>query len=112
MSDGDSVSGDSFTETTSIGWLSRIGGALKGVLVGLVLAVVAFPLLFWNEGRAVRTARSLDEGRGAVVTVASDSVQPANEAKLVHTTGRAKTSDTVMDPLLGVSANALRLKRN
>ncbi len=102
---------DSISETSSQGWLSKLGGAIKGVLIGLVMVIAAFPLLFWNEGRAVKTAKSLDEGRGAVVTVPSDKLDPANEGKLVHMTGRAKTADTVSDPVLGVSANALSLKR-
>ena len=113
MSEEDGTpSGDSFTETTSEGWLSRLGGAIKGVLFGLLLVVVAFPLLFWNEGRAVRTAKSLAEGRGAVVTASAERLDPANEGKLVHVAGRAKTAETVADPLFGVQApNALRLKR-
>lgn len=107
----DDSGGDSFSETTSQGWLSRLGGAIKGIVVGLVMVIAAFPLLFWNEGRAVRTAKSLDEGRGAVVTTASDKVDPAKEGKLVHTTGRAKTADKVTDPVFGVSVNAIALKR-
>ena len=50
------MSDDRFTEVTQQSWFSRITGAVKGILVGLVLFVVSFPLLFWNEGRAVQTA--------------------------------------------------------
>jgi hypothetical protein len=107
----DDIQQDSFTEASSQGWLSRLGDAFKGILFGIVMFVVAFPLLFWNEGRAVKTEKSLAEGRGAVVTVASDRMEPANEGKLVHTTGRAKTEETLADADLGVSANAIRLKR-
>ena len=42
---------DSFTVTSSESWFGRIIGSIKSVLVGLVLFVAAFPLLFWNEGR-------------------------------------------------------------
>src|SRR5258708_18268552 len=112
MADDDQPqSGDTFTETASEGWLSRIGSAIGGVLFGLVLFIAAFPLLFWNEGRAVTTAKSLAEGRGAVVTVPSDRVDAANEGKLVHTTGRAKTTATLADPHLGGSSHAIQLKR-
>src|SRR5262249_46185674 len=112
MSDDSSSSNDTFTETSSEGWLSRIGSAITGVLIGIVMAIAAFPLLFWNEGRAVRTAQSLAEGRGAVVTVSADKVDPGNERKLVPLTALAKPADTVADPALGVAVNALRLKRN
>ena len=60
---------DSFTETTSESWGSRLMSAIGGVLVGIVLFLVSFPLLFWNEGRAVRTAQSLEEGASNVVSV-------------------------------------------
>lgn len=105
------MSDSTFTEVTHESWLSRIGGAFKGILVGLVLFVVAFPMLFWNEGRAVKRHKTLKEGGGAVVSVASESVDPANAGKLVHLTGKADTDATLTDPVFAVSAQALKLKR-
>jgi hypothetical protein len=102
---------DTFTETTSQGWLSRLMGSIKSVLVGLVLFVVSFPILFFNEGRAVRTAKSLEEGAGVVVTVQAEAVAPANDGKLVHLTGEATTTETLADGEFGVSANAIKLVR-
>ena len=49
---------DTYTETTTKGWTSRIGESIKGVLFGLVLIVLSCIGLFWNEGRAVQTVRS------------------------------------------------------
>ena len=109
-SSGD-ASSDSTSETSSEGWLSRLGGAIKGIFIGLIMVIAAFPLLFWNEGRAVKTAKSLDEGRGAVVETKSETVDAAKEGKLVHTSGRAKTSETLTDPVFNVKANAIALKR-
>ena len=103
---------DTFTETTSQGWLSRLMGSIKSVLVGLVLFAVSFPVLFLNEGRAVQTAKSLTEGKGAVVSVAADTVGPANESKLVHLNGEATTTETLTDSDFGVSANAIKLIRD
>ena len=77
------MSADTFTEVTDQSWFSRIGGSIKGVLVGLILFVAAFPVLFWNEGRAVKTARSLTEGAAAVIEVSADAPDPGNEGKLV-----------------------------
>ena len=56
----------SFTETTTTSFGSRVKGALTGVLIGLALVPGSAYLLFWNEGRAVQTARSLTEGAGAL----------------------------------------------
>ncbi|MDD2599974.1 MAG: TMEM43 family protein [Kiritimatiellae bacterium] len=106
------MSQDSFTEVTSQSWFSRIGGAIKGVLVGLVLFVLAFPLLFWNEGRAVTTYKSLKEGGSIVATLPSDNVDAANAGRLIHVTGLADTEAVLTDPVFNVSVKALKLKRS
>ena len=102
---------DNFTESSSQSIFGRLGDAIKGVLFGLVLIPLAIVLLFWNEGRAVKTAASLKEGAAAVVAVSAAAVVPANEGKLVHLSGEATTSDVVRDPLFGVAQQALRLTR-
>lgn len=100
------------TVTTSKSWFSRIIESIKSVLVGLILFIASFPILFWNEGRAVKTARSLEEGAGAVVSVAADSVNPANEGKLVHLSGAVSTDGPVVDDEIGVEAQGIKLLRN
>jgi hypothetical protein len=112
MSDADN-SGvtDSFTETTSTSWLSRIGQSVAGVLFGIVLILGSAVLLFWNEGRAVQTARSLTEGQGVVVDADAARVDPENAGKLVHVSGDLKTTAPLNDPEFGVSAKAARLVR-
>lgn len=102
---------DSFTEVSSQGWLSRIGESIKGILVGFVLVLVAFPVLFWNEGRAVKTAKGLEEGAGAVVSVPADSVDAGNEGKLVHVAAQATADATLSDADLGVAAPGIALVR-
>jgi Transmembrane protein 43 len=112
MSDtGSSDITDSFTETTTRSWGARIWDSIEGVLFGLALVAGSGVLLFWNEGRAVQTERSLNEGAGLVVTVSPDRVDPANEGKLVHVTGEAWTSSPLNDAEFGVSAPGLRLVR-
>ena len=37
------MSEDSFTEITTESWFSRIGGAIKGIVIGLALFIAAFP---------------------------------------------------------------------
>lgn len=103
---------NSVTRVENIGWGSRIIDSIKGVLFGLLLFVVAFPLLFWNEGRAVRRAQDLAEGRGAVVEASATTVDPSQEGRLVHLTGAAATAEAVGDRALGPSApGALRMRR-
>jgi len=103
---------DSFSQVTSQGWGSRLLESIKGVLVGGAFFLGSFPLLVWNEGRAVRTARSLEEGAGAVVSVPAERVDPGKEGKLVHMSGEATTTETLADPDFAVKAPALRLQRS
>lgn len=103
---------DSFSVVSSESWFSRITGAIGGVLFGLVVFIVAFPLLYWNEGRAVRTERSLKEGLGAVVSIPSDSVDASKEGKLVHVAGAVKTTAAIADDELPVHADGVKLLRN
>jgi hypothetical protein len=103
---------NSFTETTSVSWFGRLRRSVGGVVIGLLLIIGMVVLLFWNEGRAVTTARSLAEGAGAVVSVGADAVEPANEGKLVHVTGTVTTDSTPSDPDFAISATGVRLVRN
>ena len=103
---------DQITEVTREGWFSRIVGSFKSVLVGLCLFIVSFPVLWWNEGRAVQTTRSLDEGAGAVVTVQADKVDPAQEGKLIHLAGLAQTTDELRDEDFGIEQKAIKLVRS
>lgn len=103
----------SATEITHESWLGRIAGSFKKILFGGVLFLAAFPLLFWNEGRAVRRAKTLAAGRGAVLeNVTNDAVNSANDGALVHMTGEAMSSETLEDAVFGVTvANAIKLQR-
>jgi hypothetical protein len=101
---------DSYTHFSHQGWFERIGGAIKGVLVGAVFFIVSFPLLFWNEGRAVHRAQALEEGASSVVSVDSASVSPGTEGRLVHFTGSA-TGEKLADPDFGVSREGIHLRR-
>ena len=103
--------GDSITEVTSQSWGGRITESIKGVLFGLLLFVISFPLLFWNEGRAVRRYRDLKEGRGNVAAVDPAAVNNATDGKLVHLSGQAKTDEVLKDDGFGIAINAVRLRR-
>lgn len=84
-----------FQEVTHESWFAMIGGAIKGVVVGLVIFAVSFPLVFWNEGRTVKRYQTLVEGAGAVVSTAAASVDAANEGTLVHVSA-ATASDAAL----------------
>ena len=109
MSDFDN--GD-FTETTHRSWFQRIGDSIKGILIGLILIAGSSAMLFWNEGRAARTAAALTEGAGVVRTVASNTVASSNEGKLVHVSGDTNAPVEVSDPDTGFAQKGLKLARS
>lgn len=102
---------DQYTEEVREGLGTRLLQSVKGLIVGVVLFLAAFPVLWLNEGYAVKTARSLSQGANDVVSVAPDRIGAANEGKLVHVSGRATTTETVADPVFNVSVRAVRLRR-
>lgn len=106
------MSQDRFTHVTRQSWGGRIGNSIKGVIVGVIFIAGSIFLLSWNEGRSVKTARSLDEGAKAVISIDSTHVDPAKEGNLVHLTGIANTDETLTDPEFGVSVNAIKLVRH
>ena len=99
------------TVVTSQSWFSRLGSSVKNVFIGVIFVIAAIVLLFWNEGRAVSTDQSLREGASAVVSVSSETKDPANEGKLIHFSGEARTPSVLTDTDFGVGGSALKLRR-
>ncbi|HOI96649.1 MAG TPA: TMEM43 family protein [Syntrophobacter fumaroxidans] len=104
--------GDTYTEVTRQSLPSKIGSSFGGLFFGLILVIAGIVLLFWNEGRTVKTHRALEEGAAAVVSAGPETVNAVNQGKLVHMTGQADSDATLADPEFGISAKALRLKRS
>lgn len=101
-----------FTETTTTGWFSRISGSIKGIGFGFVMIIGAIVLLWWNEGRAVKTYRGLKEGESVTISIKPDKINPKNENKLVHLTGLLNTNDTLFDQVFNIKSTGVKMKRN
>lgn len=107
----DAVS-DTVTETEHVSFGSKLMESIKGVLVGLALVAGSSVGLFWNEGRAVTTQRSLTEGAGQVQHIEIDRVAPENEGKLVHVAGPFTAKAPLVDSEFQVQANGAVLARH
>lgn len=103
---------DQITEVTSTSWFARLGQAIVGVLIGFIFIVVSIGVLFWNEGRAIRTAQGLAEGAGIVRSVPADRVDPANDGRLIHVSGMLSTAGPVSDPDFAMRVRGVRLDRH
>jgi hypothetical protein len=106
------IASDVVTETTHVGFGQKLVGSIVGFIFGLLLLAASSIGLFWNEGRAVTTARSLDEGAHQVVSVPADRVAPENEGKLVHVTGPLRTAAPLADGEFGVTVQGAVLVRH
>jgi hypothetical protein len=103
---------DQFTEVTTEGWGSRLGGSLIAALIGLLLVPASIVLLYWNEGRAVDAIRALNRAGAVIVEVSASAVDPKDDGKLVHVAGKMQPTTPARDPVFGVTGDGvLRLKR-
>ena len=105
------MSNDSVRTVTNQSWFSRIKESFVGILIGLLLFLAAFPVLFLNEGRALKTAKGLEEGARSVVSVEADVIDKTMDKKLVHVTGEATTVEELDDSAFNVIINAVALRR-
>lgn len=92
---------------------TRLRKSISGVLGGIALCLVAVVLLYWNEGRAVKTARGLAEGETSVVAISNvDRDDLSTHGGLVHLTGLAAGNEVLADDAFDKQVEALKLRRS
>lgn len=94
------------------GFFERLSNSFGSIIAGLVMIPLACWGLFWNEGRAVKTARALTEGQGIVQAIGTEKVDPALHGKLIHVSGPVTSAGGVADPVFGVKTSGLKLIRH
>ena len=77
--DGGDGYGDEYQEVEHEGYFEKLGSSFAGICIGIVLFFGAFPLLWWNEGRAVDYYQAIKEGRGSLVNINSNIIDSAND---------------------------------
>jgi hypothetical protein len=87
---------DSFSQITTTGYGNRIVNSLKGVVIGLILFVASFGLLYWNEGRVDLSTIAKTATEISSATVSTD---PSLRGKLVSTTGVVNSNQVIGDNL-------------
>ena len=96
--------------TTSYG--GRLKNAFKGVGMGFVMLIAGTVLLFWNEGRTVKTTKMLKEAQGVCVELGDvNQINGELDGKMIHATGFATTDEILTDGMFDLSANAIRISR-
>ncbi len=85
--------------------------SLAAPIVGLILFILSFPLLWWNEGIAVDDYLTIGDLEDRTVTTSADKVNPDLDGQPVHVIAKAETDQVFRDETFGVEANALRMER-
>ena len=102
-----------YTETTTTGYGTRVGNSFKAIGSGLLLFVLGTALLWWNEGRAVKTEKMLDETGSKYVEMENPNKKDASlEGELICGTAMATTEDSLTDADFGIGAKAIALRRS
>ena len=101
-----------YQQVTTTGYGTRVGNSFKAIGSGFLLFVAGTALLWWNEGRAVKTEKMLDEAGSAYVEMENPNKKDASlEGELICGTALATTEDSLTDAQFGVGAKAISLKR-
>ena len=101
-----------YTETTNTSYGQRLSGSMKGIVSGLLMFIIGTCLLWWNEGRAVKTSKAIKEAESVAVHVDDVSTVDASlNGKLIHASAFADTKDTLADDIFGVRTLAIKLNR-
>ncbi len=101
----------SYREVTRQGLGSKLSGSVGGMFFGFLIFAGAFAVLWFNEGRAVRTAKGLEEGLAEYKKIDYKNIDDVNEDHLVYACGEASSDEILSDEEFGIEVNALKLKR-
>ena len=102
-----------YTETTTTGYGTRVGNSFKAIGSGILMFILGTALLWWNEGRAVKTEKMLDEAGSKYVEMENPNKKDASlEGELICGTAMATTEDSLTDADFGVGAKAISLRRS
>ena len=102
-----------YTETTTTGYGTRVGNSFKAIGTGFLMFIAGTALLWWNEGRAVKTEKMLDEAGSAYVEMENPNKKDASlDGELICGTAMATTEDSLIDNEFGIGAKAIAIKRS
>ena len=102
-----------YQEVTTTGYGTRVGNSFKAIGSGFLMFVIGTALLWWNEGRAVKTEKMLDEAGNAYVEMENPNKKDASlDGELICGSAMATTEDSLVDSQFGIGAKAISIRRN
>ena len=102
-----------YQEVTTTGYGTRVGNSFKAIGSGFLMFILGTALLWWNEGRAVKTEKMLDEAGNAYVEMENPNKKDASlDGELICGSAMATTEDSLTDAQFGIGATAISIRRN
>ena len=102
-----------YQEVTTTGYGTRVGNSFKAIGSGFLMFVIGTALLWWNEGRAVKTEKMLDEAGNAYVEMENPNKKDASlDGELICGSAMATTEDSLSDAQFGIGAKAIAIRRS
>ena len=101
-----------YQEQRTTGYGTRVGNSFKAIGTGFILFCIGTALLWWNEGRTVKTEKMLEEVGGSYVEMENPNKKDASlDGELICGSALATTEDSISDKQFGVGAKAIALHR-
>ena len=101
-----------YQEQRTTGYGTRVGNSFKAIGTGFILFCIGTALLWWNEGRTVKTEKMLEEVGGSYVEMENPNKKDASlDGELICGSALATTDDSLSDNQFGVGAKAIALHR-
>ncbi len=88
---------NSVTVTSTDGFMSRLFNSVIGVLIGLVLFLASFVILWWNEGNVIAEKGAFEEMRKVVQKAQVSAPAAKHNGKLVFASGPLKSVEKIGD---------------
>lgn len=104
-----------YTTTTKTTYGQRVKNSFSGIGSGILMIILGTIVLFWNEGRTVKTTRMLNGAQKVCVEAGdiTNAINPEVDGKLIHATAIASSTETLADNQFPVSVpNAVKLRRS
>jgi len=97
---------EQYTQVTKVGWGKKIEESLKGMILGIVLFVGSFFVLWFNEGRV-----DISKIAKKAIPLDPNFVNEKLEGKLISVTGKLETDQEIGDPSFLKPARYIKLER-
>ncbi|MEO0107110.1 MAG: TMEM43 family protein [candidate division WOR-3 bacterium] len=97
---------DEYVEVKRTGWGQNIIKSISGIIIGFLMFIISFVVLWTNEGRT-----NLGKVAETALIVSPDAINSSADGKLVSITGTLETTTPIGDPEFLKPGKYVRLER-